>query len=143
MTEYSCTPRARRGTTTYPDRLFSRQFQSRICAAHAQLPTCGQDRPMAYEHPNQQYNHHDPFANQQSTSGPPYVTDSVYPPSSAHTLPTYAHAHTHTHTHPQYSTTHYDYPAHSPSAPHPYALPTTHPAPYYDTPHQYQQHHTL
>ncbi|KAF8744786.1 hypothetical protein RHS02_02013, partial [Rhizoctonia solani] len=138
MTEYSCTPRARRGTTTYPDRLFSRQFQSRICAAHAQLPTCGQDRPMAYEHPNQQYNHHDPFANQQSTSGPPYVTDSVYPPSSAHTLPTYAHAHTHTH--PQYSTTHYDYPTHSPSAPHPYALPTTHPAPYYDTPHQYQQH---
>ncbi|CAE6433613.1 unnamed protein product [Rhizoctonia solani] len=95
---------------------------------------------MAYEQPDQQYNHHSSFASQHPAriiSGPPHVTEPAYPhyaSSSADTLPTYAHGHSH------YSNGHYEYPAHShtPSASHPYALPGTDPAPYYDPNEQYR-----
>lgn len=99
---------------------------------------------MAYEHPNHQYNHHPPtgpYASQypaHSISGP-HVTEPTYThyvPSSADTLPTYAHGHSH-YANDQYNEYSEPQSTHSPSAPHPYALPTP-PRPYYDTGEEYQ-----
>ncbi|CAE6459800.1 unnamed protein product [Rhizoctonia solani] len=90
---------------------------------------------MAYEHSNHQYNHHPPgpYAAQHPAhiiSGPPHATEPTYEthyPSSAGTLPTYAHGL------PHYPNSQYNqYQEPQP----PYALPTYDPNEHYQNPMQ-------